>query len=158
MNMQEQADSKLIPILREGIAVVKMILYKEFKTYLSGKHGDWSEEEIRAFSGAVINEIFSAGKPRDSFYQEYEDAIEEEADDLPYQFPALGIPLTDALRMQFLCDSLEGVDSEHVLSRARDRGILLVDREVPFPKNFLKMVRKIGVAHRLLTPQEIEEE
>ena len=69
-------------------------------------------------------------------------------------FAELRIPITDALRMHFLCDSQEGVDSGAILARAHALGILLVDRQVPLPKNFLNLVRSLGKSFNLLIPAE----
>jgi hypothetical protein len=66
--------------------------------------------------------------------------------------------LTDALRIKFLCDSLEGIDSGPVLVRAERLGILLVDRKVPLPKTFMDLVRRVGVAHNLLQPSAFADE
>ena len=48
--------------------------------------------------------------------------------------------------------------SQAVLSRARDLGVLIVDREVPLPKTFMNQVRRLGVAFNLLSPMDIPEE
>lgn len=66
--------------------------------------------------------------------------------------------MTDALRVQFLCDTLEGIDSDPVLKRARDLGILIVNREVPLPRTFMDLVRRLGVAHNLLQPSVLPDE
>jgi hypothetical protein len=60
------------------------------------------------------------------------------------------IPLSDGLRVLFLCDSMEGIDSSPVLVRADELGILLHDRPVPLPKNFLELVRRLGKSFNLL--------
>jgi hypothetical protein len=60
------------------------------------------------------------------------------------------IPLSDSLRVQFLCDSMEGFDSSAILVQADKLGILLHDRPVPLPKNFLELVRRLGKGHNLL--------
>jgi hypothetical protein len=62
----------------------------------------------------------------------------------------LRIPLTDALRIQFLCDSHEGIDSTAVLERAERQEILIVEREVPLPGAFMSVVRSFGRAYGIL--------
>ena len=68
------------------------------------------------------------------------------------EFDRLRIPLTDALRIQFLCDSQEGFGNEEMLKCAKDLGILIVDRGVPLPKNFMNLVRKVGQSYGLIDP------
>jgi hypothetical protein len=60
------------------------------------------------------------------------------------------IPLTDALRIQYLCDSHEGVNSESVLEKAKNLNIILTDRKVPLPGAFMSLVRSFGVAYKIL--------
>ena len=68
------------------------------------------------------------------------------------------IPLTYALRIKFLCDSLEGIDSGPVLVRAERLGILLVDRKVPLPKDIHGPGASGRVAHNLLQPWAFADE
>jgi hypothetical protein len=60
------------------------------------------------------------------------------------------IPLTDALRVQFLCDYQEGIDSSEILQRAKQFNLLILDREVPLPASFLNLARRLGGAFDLL--------
>lgn len=152
---------RLIPILREAIAVIQMILYKELKPHLSKNYGDLSHPDVQRLAGAVVNTVFGTvpgEKGRFAIHGKGENAVEKEVNEIGSRFSHLRIPLTDALRMQFLCDSLEGIDSESVLCRASEAGILLTDREVPFPNNFITMARRLGVAYKLLSPMDLEEE
>ncbi|MCE5242946.1 MAG: hypothetical protein LLF99_07080, partial [Desulfobacteraceae bacterium] len=66
------------------------------------------------------------------------------------RFPEMRIPLTDALRIQAVCDFQEGMDTSSVLERAKQSGILIVDRELPLPAPFMNLVRKLGSAFGLL--------
>ncbi|MCP4686983.1 MAG: hypothetical protein GY859_02975 [Desulfobacterales bacterium] len=152
--------SKLVPVLRESIDVVKMILFKELKRHTAEKYPDKSAAWTGKLSGAILNDLFGAPNTQEpflTFVQENGERIEAEMKNISTRFEALQIPLTDALRVQFLCDSQEGVDSEFVLSRARELGILIEDREIPLPNTFMNMVRKIGVAHEILAPRESDE-
>jgi len=149
-------ESKLIPILREGVDTVKMILFKNLRDYLSEKHPSRESSHITRLSGAIINELFGTPNTEQAFAAfalENRASIEEEMKNLAVQFRALRIPLTDALRVQFLCDAQEGIDSESVLSRARELDILIVDREVPLPAQFVSLVRKLGGAMDILAFQ-----
>jgi hypothetical protein len=156
-----QVEAKLVPVLREGVNVVKMIFFKSLKPRLEQKHPEQPAEYVSRLSGAVLNELFgtpSAVEPFKSFAEDNREVIEAELKELASNFDNLRIPLTDALRVQFLCDSREDIDSQAVLSRARDLGVLIVEREVPLPKTFMNQVRRLGVALNLLTPTEIPEE
>ena len=154
--MTEQ--SKLIPILREAVNVVKMVFFKALKDHLDQVYKDEKEMDTLKLAGAVINELF--GTPHDdeefrSFSETHRHAIEKELDRVSSQFANLQMPLTDALRIQFLCDSLEGINNEAALVKAKEKGILLVDRDVPLPKTFIDLARRMGVAHGFLSPQSM---
>jgi hypothetical protein len=144
-------ESKLIPIMREGVGIIKMILFKEMRDSLVVKYGKEQGYAAR-LAGAVINELFGTPNLQAEFVAFTEanrKIIEIELSRLPFAFEKLRIPLTDALRVQFLCDSLEGIDSQQVLLRAKELQILVIDRELPLPKNFLDLVRRLGGAHGL---------
>jgi hypothetical protein len=137
-----------------------MIFFKDLKAHLEKKHPQHPPDVIARLAGAVLNELFGTPSTEESFKsfaEEYRPAIDEALRHIPVAFERLRIPLTDALRVQFLCDSREGVDSRAVLSRARDLGVLIVDREIPLPKTFMNQVRRLGVAYNLLAPLDIPE-
>ena len=151
--------SRLIPILREGVAVIKLILFKELKTRLAQKHPDLSDKDTNLLSGAVINTLF--GTPNKdpqfkAFLKAGQAVIDQELSALPIEFPHLQVPITDALRIQFLCDSLEGINNETGLLQAKEKGILLVNREVPLPKTFISLAKTLGVSYRILSPMSLE--
>ncbi len=149
-------ESKLIPVLREGVVVVKMILYKELKPYLAEKYPDRDSSDIGMLTGAVINDLFGTPNTETRFMQfvdENRTVVDREITCIATRFEALRLPLTDALRVQFLCDSQEGIGNEGILTRAREVGILRMDRDVPLPKFFMNLVRRLGVAYRILSPQ-----
>jgi hypothetical protein len=150
-------ESKLIPIMQEGVDTVKMIAFKELRDSLGRRQADRPPAETARLAGAILNELF--GTPNlqadfPAFVEEHRSRIDQELGDFPIRFEKLRIPLTDALRVQFLCDALGGHNSEATLIRARELGILIVDREVPLPRNFLDLVRRLGSAYGLLTPAE----
>jgi len=143
----------LIPVLREGVAVVKMILFKELKPYLGEKYPQRGAEFAGRLSGAVINELFGTPNPDPTFAafaQAHRVIIHDELGLLAVRHPNLRIALTDALRIQFLCDHQENIDSSAVLSRADELGILVVERELPLPATFMNMVRTLGNRLNLL--------
>lgn len=146
-------EQTLIPVLREGVAVVKMILFKELKPYLGEKYPQRGAEFAGRLSGAVINELFGTPNPDPTFAafaQAHRVIIHDELGLLAVRHPNLRIALTDALRIQFLCDHQEKIDSSAVLSRADELGILVVEREVPLPATFMNMVRTLGNRLNLL--------
>ena len=157
-----EPESKLLPVLRDAVNIIKIVLFKELKPYLEAKYPGQDSADIGRLAGAVVNELF--GTPNNSphfeqFTADNRPCIETEMDGLSVNFDNLKIPLTDALRIQFLCDNLEGIDSGPMLTQAETLGILLVDRPVPLPKTFMAMVRRIGVAYNILqSATNIEEE
>lgn len=150
--------SKLVPILREGVDIVKMVLYKELKSYLSARYPDRGTQFAQRLSGAILNDLFGIEnlmEPFAGFKREHQALITAELRALPDRFENLRIPLTDALRVQFLCDSRDGIDSESILVRANELGILMMDRDIPLPRFFMNLVRKLGVAHEILDPEAV---
>jgi hypothetical protein len=148
-------DSKLIPIMREGIDVIKMVFFQRLKAYLTSKYTEKERAYINQLAGAIINETFgnpSREEPFATFARENKAVIEEEMRELHLHFEEMLIPLTDALRVQVLCDYQEGTDSSPILIHAQELGLLLVDREVPLPSHFITLVRKLGSYGSLLVP------
>jgi hypothetical protein len=138
-----------------------MVLFKELKMHLSQKYPQEDAAGISRLTGAVVNEIFGTPNTSTQFVQfaaENNQRILFEIEKLSVNFEHLRIPLTDALRVQFLCDSLEGIDSGPTLANAEAHGILLVERDVPLPKTFMAMVRRIGTAHNILQSSADSEE
>jgi hypothetical protein len=153
-----QIQRRLIPILREGVDIVKMVLFKQLKSHLADANPAREPGFAGMLSGAVLNEIFGIEnlmEPHAGFKREHQDLITSELHALPHRFGELRIPLTDALRVQFLCDSRDGINSESILTRANELGILMVDRDIPLPRFFMNMVRRLGVAHRILDPDAV---
>jgi hypothetical protein len=64
----------------------------------------------------------------------------------------LRIPLTDALRIQSLCDHQERLNSTATLQQAQKLKILLTDRDLPLPHSFIELVRRLGSKFGLLLP------
>jgi hypothetical protein len=146
-------EHKLIPALREGVAVVKMILFRELKPYLHEKYPQRGAEFAGRLSAAVINELFGTPNPDPTFAafaHQHRGVILDELGLLAVRHPNLRIALTDALRIQFLCDHQENIDSAAILSQAARLGILVAEREVPLPATFMNMVRALGSRLNLL--------
>jgi hypothetical protein len=149
----EEFESRLIPILREGVDIIKMILFKKLKEHLSDKYIDRDAQFVSKLTGAIVNDLFgtpNTQEPFASFVEENLFFIKMEMKNLATELQEMRIPLTDALRVQFLCDSQEGVDSSAILVQAKELGILIVDREAPMPAKFMNLVRKLGSSYDLL--------
>jgi hypothetical protein len=152
-NTEAGFESKLIPIMREGVEMIRMIFFKQLKEYLLANNPDGDIAYCGRLAGSVINALFGTDNPAEpfaSFVQNNRDRIEQELKNIPTTFEEMRIPLSDGLRVQFLCDSMEGIDSSAILVRADELDILLHDRPVPLPKNFLELVRRLGKSHNLL--------
>ncbi|MFC1513113.1 hypothetical protein ACFL5J_01555 [Thermodesulfobacteriota bacterium] len=151
----KEFDSKLLPILREAVEVVRMILFKELKDHFGAVCPEQGADAGRLAAG-VLNELFGVVNP-DSAYADFmarnRTILDQALADFPTRFEKLLIPLTDTLRMQFLCDSREGLDeSTDFLANAKERGLLLDEREMPLPNHFLELVRRLGAAYGLVSP------
>lgn len=143
--------------MREGVDIIKMVFFKRLKAHLSQKYSDREPSYVNKLSGAIINELFATPNTEESFAtfaEANKKYIEEEIKNIAAEFKKLRIPLTDALRVQVICDYQEGIDSSSILTRAQELDILLVEREIPLPKNFLNLVRKLGSSFDILAPQE----
>lgn len=140
-------EKRLIPILREGIHIIKMFLYKNFRQGLSEKYAGRERDFVGKLTGAIINELFGTPnreEPFLTFNRENEAIIKGELKTLAADYPGLKIPLTDALRVQFICDTQEGGENTAILYQANDLGMLLVEREFPLPDHFMNLARSLG--------------
>ena len=158
----KEFDSKLLPILREAVDVVKMILFKELKDHFIATCPEQANDAGRLAAG-VLNEFFGVVNPdpaHGEFLAQNRAVLDQAIADFPTSLEKLLIPLTDTLRMQFLCDSREGLDENtDFLASAKERGLLLDDREMPMPNNYLEVVRRLGAAYGLvLAPAPAEDE
>ncbi len=150
------SQSQLIPVLREGLSVVQMVVFKELRAGLAARHPNGEASFLSMLAGAVTNELF--GTPNQEarfvhFRRENWGIIEQELLNLPTERPNLRAPITDALRVAALCDSQEGLgDDTAALTRADALGILVRDRDIPLPSTFMTMVRDLGSRHQLITP------
>lgn len=147
--------SRLIAILREGVGLVQMIFFKEMKNRLDHDRPDLDAPARSKLAGAVTNELFGTINPAAEFMafrQEHRALIEQELLGLTTNLPHLLPALTDALRLQTLCDNQEGVATDDTLVTADKLGILLRDRETPLPSAFMTMIRELGARYHLIIP------
>ncbi|MCF8068806.1 MAG: hypothetical protein K9L30_09500 [Desulfobacterales bacterium] len=154
-------DTKIVPVLREGVTVVQMILFKKLKETLPKRYSDRDNIFINRLTGAIINRIFcieNLEKTFVDFATENKTVIERELANFPLEYKELCIPLTDALRVQFLCDNQDGLDSKAILENANKLGILDIERDIPLPRNFLDLVRTLGKSLNIIIPPVFDEE
>ncbi|SMC23929.1 hypothetical protein SAMN02746041_01870 [Desulfacinum hydrothermale DSM 13146] len=145
--------TRLVPVLREGVHIIKMVFFKRLKEHLSESGVGKDATDTARLAGAVVNQVFGTPNPQEphrSFAEANAQRIQSIIDRIAVDLEDMRIPLTDALRVQFLCDRQEGIDSEETLAAAKDHGILLVDREVPLPAAFMNLARRLGAAFQLL--------
>lgn len=140
-------EKRLIPLLREGIHIIKMFLYKTIRPGLGERFVDRDRAYVNRLTGAILNELFGTPnweEPFLTFNRENAAVIKDELKALAAGYPELKIPLTDALRVQFICDSQEGVENMQILSQAKELGLLLLDRDFPLPDQFMNLARSLG--------------
>ena len=152
-------ESKLIPILREGVEIVKVIFFKELRDHLRHRRIGWDKHLVTQVTAAVVNDVFGVQNQEAAFMefvQTNRQAIDEALATVGTELANLRIPLTDALRTMVLCDHQEGLDTSTLLKRAQEAGILLVDRDLPLPNQFIELVRRLGTAKGILQPPASE--
>ena len=154
-------ESKLVPILREGVEIVKMIAFRDLREVVCRRFPERERQYHNKLTGAVINRCFGIVNPETEFQEfaqsEYQ-VIEDILMSLTADLPQLRIPLTDALRIMVLCDHQEGVENSTILSQNQNYGILLVERDLPMPHRFIELVRRIGASLGLVVPPLPENE
>ena len=141
--------------MREAVATVQLILFGQLKGKLAEKYLSWPPQEYKCLVGCIVNDLFGTpaqDKESQKFARIHIEVIEEELRAMAENFPDMIPSLTDTLRMQTLCDHEEGVNSLPTLLRAREVGLLEVDRSVPLPSTFMIAVRKLGATYGLLEP------
>ncbi|CAK8715220.1 hypothetical protein H206_02080 [Candidatus Electrothrix aarhusensis] len=170
-------DSKLIPVMREAITTVQMILFQRLKDSIfqrsseGSEYSGQSEEDNIRLAGAVVNNLYGSDAldPQVNLFAcNHRELIEEELHGIRSRVAELIPHITDSLRMQTLCDNHEGIHSIPCLLLAKELGLLDEERELPLPSTFMLSVRKLGAESGLvkpmtsapppLTKQEIEQE
>ncbi len=147
--------SQLLAALREAVGVIQMILFKEVRSLLAKTRPDLDGAGLSLLAGAITNEIFGTQNPEEKFARfrtEHWGEIEQQLLALRDDLADLCPELTDALRIQTLCDHQEGKDSSATLKRAEEFGFLQGDREIPLPSSFMASVRAVGERHKLIIP------
>ncbi len=151
----KQQGGQLSAALSQGISVVQMVVYKKVRDGLRSKYAAQSPDFQAMLAGAITNELFGFVNEEARFVHFKEantGVLEQELLAFATDYPDLLAPLTDALRIQVLCDSQEGLDSSYILSKAQQLGILKEERDIPLPTTFMTMVRALGAQHHLIIP------
>ncbi|MCG6929990.1 MAG: hypothetical protein LJE64_05485 [Desulfofustis sp.] len=158
----EEKASRLIAALREGVSLVQMVFYKEVKNLLIGNHPDQEVKTLMMLAAAITNELFGTPNPDPgftAFRQQHRALIEAELGSLAANLPHLCPYVTDALRVQTLCDKQQGIEDPGVLQTAESLGILIRERPLPLPSAFITLVRGLGEQHQLIiAPVQISPE
>jgi hypothetical protein len=147
--------SQLLSSLREGVSIVQMVLFKEVRTNLMKKRPDLDKLHLAMLAGSITNEVFGTQNPEEKFVRfcnENWGDIEQELLNIKEELAPLRTLLTDALRIQTLCDHQEGGESSTVLLRAKELDFLIEERDIPLPSSFMSSVRELGKQHNLLIP------
>ncbi len=155
MTSETPKKSQLLTVLQEGVGLVQMILFKELRTLLGGKYTDKDIIYLSMLAGAITNEVFGTENPEKKFQdfkEENKALIEQELLSLAEDLPNLKPNITDALRVQALCDNQMGIDSTTDLVKADELGLLEEGRDIPLPSTFMTMIRKLGEKHGLIIP------
>ncbi len=116
---------------------------------------DLDQPQLAKLAGAITNEVFGTQNPEEKFVRfckENWGKIEQELLSLKEELGPFCAILTDALRVQALCDHQEGGDSTVTLVRAKELEFLIEERDIPLPSLFLTSVRELGKQHNLLIP------
>ncbi len=155
---EHKIDRGFIPSLREGVDVIRMIFFKKIREHLAESSPGQEPQFYGMLAGAVMNEFFGTPNTQEkfaNFVTENRGRVDQELAGLATNFKDLRIPLTDALRIHYLCNYQEGIDGDEatVLARARDLGVLMEERDVPLPKGFMELVYRVGKAHGLINEQ-----
>lgn len=161
VNENNQIDREFIQALREGIDIVRMIFFVRMRDHLLKNLPEQGQKFSQMLAGAILNELFGTQNPDRvfaNFATENAALIDQELKNVAENFKDLIIPLTDALRMHFLCNHQEDKPdySLSILAKAKDYGILLEERNAPLPKGFMEMVYRVGKAYGLVVEQDKE--
>ena len=148
-------DTKIIPIMREAITTVQMILFQRLKESISRRYSEYPEEDKILLAGAVVNNLYGSDAlaPQvNIFASNHRELIEEELRGLSRRMVDLIPHITDSLRMQTLCDNHKGIHSIPCLLLANEMGLLDKERELPMPSTFMLSVRKLGAESGFVKP------
>ncbi len=148
-----EISNKIMPVMREAITMVQMILYKKLAEDIGGRRSGLDSDQQRYLAGSVVNNLFGT-EPLDEmvavYARENREVVEEELRTINERFTLLCPYLTDALRMKTICDNQEGTHSIPSLLMAKALGILQEDRALPMPSTFMISVRTLATENGLV--------
>jgi len=150
-------DNKVVPVMREAVTTVQMVLFKVLRQNVHDRYVDQNETYHTQLAGAVINNLFGT-QPMDEgvgvFASGNRELVERELHELRDSVKELIPIITDALRMKTICDNQEGIHSIGSLLIAKALGILQEERDLPMPSTFMLQVRTLASLHGLVEPME----
>lgn len=157
--MTEELDRNFIPTLREGVEIIKMIFFMQVRDRAAVAYPSEDRGYFSMLAGAVVNDFFGTVNQEKRFMDftaENRARIDRMLQEVPGGMEPMCIPLTDALRVQFLCDHQEGLEdgSGHILTRAKENGILIDDRSIPLPRTFMNLAYQLGRKYGLVRDQQ----
>ncbi|MGD9948080.1 MAG: hypothetical protein AB7U29_06315 [Desulfobulbus sp.] len=151
-------DNKVVPVMREAVTTVQMILFKVLRQSVHDRYVDQPDTYHTQLAGAVMNNLFGT-QPLDAemiaFAGSNRELVERELRDLKDSVGDLIPIITDALRMKTICDNQEGIHSIGSLLMAKALGILQEERELPLPSTFMLQVRLLASTHGLIESMEV---
>lgn len=154
---QPHVDAKLLPVMREAVITVQMILFKRIRESIGKRYPEQTDAECVKLAGAVVNNLFGT-QPTDpevtTFGAANRDLVERELREISRHCQDLVPFLTDALRMKTICDNQEGIHSIPSLLMAKALGILQEERSLPMPSTFMLSVRNLAVKNGLVVPMQ----
>ena len=152
-------DNRVLPMMRDAITTVQMVLFQTLRQSLRERQVELDETLHTRLAGAVINNLFGT-RPVDeavsAFAAANRELVEAELRGLADHCGGLIPMLTDALRMQTICDNQEGIHSIPSLLMAKALGILQEERALPMPSTFMLQVRTLAAAHGLIEPMQAD--
>ncbi len=152
---KKEKKSRLIGVLREGVTVIQMILFKKVRENLSKKYPDKQDSHISMLAGSITNELFGTINPDEkfkNFRRENRGTIEQELLGLAEELTELRPILSDSLRVLTLCEAQQGKEIPSLLKKASELGILVDERDIPLPSVFMTRVRELGARYNLIIP------
>ena len=155
MQPVQNNNSQLVQSLREAVGLVQMIVFKDIRKAIDKSQQQLESADRSKLAGAITNEIFGTPNPEEQFVvfrTSHWGVIEQELLSIKEGNEFLCRHITDALRIQTLCDSQEGQDSSATLLKAKQYGYLLEDRDIPLPSTFMTIIRELGKEHGLVVP------
>ncbi len=152
---KKEKQSRLIGVLREGVTVIQMILFKKVRENLSKKYPEKQDSHVSMLAGSITNELFGTVNPDEkfkNFRRENRGTIEQELLGLAEELAELRPILSDSLRVLTLCESQLGNKNPGLLKKANELGILVEERDIPLPSIFMTRVRELGAQYNLIIP------